>query len=268
MRFGGIAAATAVLTIAAAVGASARPVAANPYNLATPGTLVVGMDLEFKPEMYLQNGKPAGYDVELLNAVAKQLNVKLKIQNLSFNGLIPGLVSKKFDMVSVGLSPTPERRKAISFSRAYVPYAQILAAKKGDTTGASMSAWNNASKTLTSLQGSTAEQLVKSDFPKAKSSSFPDQNSAFLQVATGRANGIVVENYLLAQFNKSNGNKLQEVPFPKPLQVQYGAYGVQKGNVALVKALNGAICKLQASGELAKIYQKTEGTKLPPMPGC
>jgi ABC-type amino acid transport substrate-binding protein len=267
-RIGGIAAAAAVLTIAAAVGASARPLAANPYNLATPGTLVVGMDLEFKPEMYLQNGKPAGYDVELLNAVAKQLNVKLKIQNLSFNGLIPGLVSKKFDMVSVGLSPTPERRKAISFSRAYVPYAQILAARKGDTTGASMSAWNNASKTLTSLQGSTAEQLVKSDFPKAKSSSFPDQNSAFLQVATGRANGIVVENYLLAQFNKSNGNKLQEVPFPKPLQVQYGAYGVQKGNVALVKALNGAICKVQASGELAKIYQKTEGTKLPPMPGC
>ena len=117
-------------------------------------------------------------------------------------------------------------------------------------------------------QTATAEQLVKSDFPKAKSSSFPDQNSAFLQVATGRANGIVVENYLLAQFNKSNGNKLQEVPFPKPLQVQYGAYGVQKGNVALVKALNGAICKVQASGELAKIYQKTEGTKLPPMPGC
>src|SRR5205809_154618 len=101
MRFGGIAAAAAVLTVTAAVGASARPLASdNPYNLATAGTLVVGMDLEFKPEMYLQNGKPAGYDVELLNAVAKQLHVKLKIENLSFNGLIPGLVSKKFDMVS------------------------------------------------------------------------------------------------------------------------------------------------------------------------
>jgi ABC-type amino acid transport substrate-binding protein len=266
-RFGGIAAAVAALAVVATVGASARPAADNPYNLATPGTLVVGMDLEFKPEMYLQNGKPAGYDVELLNAVAKQLKVKLKIENLAFNGLIPGLVAKKFDMVSVGLSPTPERRKAISFSRAYVPYAQILAARKGDTTGASMSAWNSSDKSITSLQGSTAEQLVKSDFPKAKSDSFPDQNSAFLQVATGRADGIVVENYLLAQFNKSNGNKLQEVPFPKPLQVQYGAYGVQKGNTALVKALNGAICKLQANGQLAKIYKQTEGTDLPPMPG-
>ena len=71
---------------------------------------------------------------------------------------------------------------------------------------------------------------MQKTFPNATSSSFPDQNAAFLEVATGRANGIVVENYLLAQFNKSNGNKLKEVPFPKPLHVEYGSYGVQKGN--------------------------------------
>ncbi len=64
----------------------------------------------------------------LLKALAKQWGVKLDIKNLDFNGLIPGLVAKKFDMVSVGLSATPERRKSISFSRPYVPYAQILAA--------------------------------------------------------------------------------------------------------------------------------------------
>ena len=71
-------------------------------------------------------------------------------------------------------------------------------------------------------------------------------------MATGRANGIVVENYLLAQFNKSNGNKLQEVAFPKPLQVQYGAYAVQKGNSALVKTLNKFICGVQSNGQLGQ----------------
>src|SRR6266576_6877081 len=200
--------------------------------------------------MYLQNGEPAGYDGELLNAVAKRLNVKLKIQNLSFNGLIPGLVSKKFDMVSVGLSPTPERRKAISFSRAYVPYAQILAAAKSDTTPATIAAWNDSSKTITSLQGSTAEQLVQKTFPNATSRSFPDQNAAFLEVSSGRASGIVVENYLLAQFNKSNGNVLKEVAFPKPLHVEYGSYGVQKGNTKLANALSKFICGQQKSGAL------------------
>jgi len=233
-----------------------------------PSTLVVGMDLEFKPQMYLQNGKPAGYDVVLLNMLAKQLGVKLKIENLAFDGLIPGLQAKKFDMVSVGLSYRPERAKVISFSRAYVPYAQILAAKKGDTTPATVAAWNSSDKTITSLQGSTAEQLVKSTFPKANSKSFPEQNAAFLEVSTGRANGIVVENYLLAQFNKSNGNALEQVGFKKPLHVEYGDYAVQKGNTALVKTLNKFICTIQGNGQLAKAYQQTEGAPLPPMPAC
>ncbi|MDX6476493.1 MAG: polar amino acid transport system substrate-binding protein, partial [Gaiellaceae bacterium] len=161
-----------------------------------------------------------------------------------------------------------ERKKSISFSRAYVPYAQILAAAKGDTTGASVAAWNSSDKTITSLQGSTAEQLVQKTFPNATSHSFPDQNAAFLEVATGRADGIVVENYLLAQFNKSNGNKLKEVPFAKPLHVEYGSYGVQKGNTKLAAGLSAFICSEQKSGQLAKIYKATIGAPLPPMPAC
>jgi ABC-type amino acid transport substrate-binding protein len=259
----------AVVAVAIVAGASAGNTAANPHGLKNPGTLTVGMTLQFKPQMYLDSkGKPAGYDVVLLKALAKQWGVKLDIKNLDFNGLIPGLVAKKFDMVSVGLSATPERRKSISFSRAYVPYAQILAAAKTDTTAATVAAWNTSDKTITSLQGSTAEQLVKKTFPNATSSSFPDQNAAFLEVATGRANGIVVENYLLAQFNKSNGNKLKEVPFPKPLHVEYGSYGVQKGNTKLAAGLSAFICKQQKSGQLAATYKSTIGAPLPQMPAC
>jgi ABC-type amino acid transport substrate-binding protein len=171
-------------------------------------------------------------------------------------------------MVSVGLSATPERKKAVSFSRAYVPYAQILADKAGDSTPGTIAAWNSSDKTITSLQGSTAEQLVQKTFPKATSKSFPDQNAAFLEVATGRADGIVVENYLLAQFNKSNGNVLKEVGFAKPLHVEYGSYGVQKGNTKLAGALSAFICSVQKSGQLAKFYQSTIGAPLPAMPAC
>ena len=172
------------------------------------------------------------------------------------------------DMVSVGLSATPERRKSISFSRPYVPYAQILAAAKSDTTPATIAAWNSEGKTITSLQGSTAEALVKKTFPNATSSSFPDQNAAFLEVSTGRANGIVVENYLLAQFNKSNNNALKEVPFPKPLHVEYGSYAVQKGNLSLVQYLSKYICSIQKSGAMGKAYKATIGAPLPQMPPC
>jgi ABC-type amino acid transport substrate-binding protein len=267
---GGIAGTLAVgVAAVAALGASAAPTAPNPYNLKDPATLTVGMNLQYKPQMYLDaKGQPAGYDVVLLKALAKQMKVKLNIQNLDFNGLIPGLVAKKFDMVSVGLSATPERKKVVTFSRPYVPYAQILAEATSDTTPATIAAWNDPSKTITSLQGSTAEQLVQKTFPKASSKSFPDQNAAFLEVATGRAQGIVVENYLLAQFNKSNGNKLKEAPFAKPLHVEYGSWAVQKGNTKLTGYLNKFICSVQKSGKLAQMYKSTEGATLPPMPSC
>ncbi len=258
-------------SLAGVSAAATRPAASsNPYNLVTPGQLTVGMTLQFKPEMYLTaSGQPAGYDVVLIKALAKSMGLKLKIDNLAFTGLIPGLVAKKFDVVSVGLSPTPAREKVISFSRAYVPYALILAESKTAMRPASIAAWNSPSVTLTALTGSTDAQLAQSTFPKAKLQTFGDDTTALLQVATGRAQGAVVEDYILAQFNKSNGNKLQEVPFKKPLNVQYGAYGVQKGNTALVKYLNSWLCKEQTSGALAKDYEQTEGVPtFPPMPAC
>ncbi len=270
----------ALVVVAAVAGtAAARPTAtaatatthrqtANPYHLIHPGTLTAGLALQFKPLMYLdKNGKPAGYDVAVLNVLAKQMHVKLVIKNIDFNGLIPGVVAKKFDMVD-GLTATPERAKSVTFSRPYIPYAQILAARTGNTTPATISAWNTSSKTITSLQGSTAEQQVKKTFPQATSHAFPDQNSAFLEVATGRAHAIVVEDYQLAQFNKSFGNKLKEVAFKKPLHVEYGSYSVHHGNTAFARYLNRFICTQQTNGTLAKLYKQTIGAPLPQMPRC
>jgi ABC-type amino acid transport substrate-binding protein len=262
------AAASLALTAALAGGASANTKATPNVGLISPGTLTVGMTLQFAPEMYLKNGKPAGYDVEMVTALAKAMGVKLKIVNLGFNGLIPGLVAKKFDLVSVGLSATPARAKAISFSRAYVPYALILAVPVGDTTPATYPAWDDASKTITSLAGSTDETLVKTTFSKAKDEPFPSDDAALLQVATGRADAAVIENYLLAAYSKTNPGKLKQAAFKKPLNVQYGSWAVQKGNTAFVKYLNTYLCKVQGNGSEASIYKATEGAAIPPMPKC
>ena len=161
------------------------------------------------------------------------MHLKLKIDNLDFTGLIPGLEAKKFDMVSVGLSPTPQREKAVSFSRAYVPYALILAVPTNSKVPASIGAWNSSSETITALEGSTDAQLATKEFPKARLQTFSDDTTALLQVATHRADAAVVEDYILAEFSKSNPGELKQENFKSPLEVQYGSYAVQKGNTAL-----------------------------------
>ena len=78
----------------------------------------------------------------------------------------------------------------------------------------------------------------------------------------------MVEDYILAEFSKSNPGKLKQAAFAKPLNVQYGSYAVQLGNTALAKYLNTFICGEQTNGGLAMIYKATEGAPLPPMPAC
>ena len=233
------------------------------------GKLTVGMNLQFKPQMYLDDaGDPAGYDVDLLNELAPALDQELNIKNLDFNGLIPGLQSNQFDMVSVGLSPTPERKEVVDFTRAYVPYVQVLGVPTGKGES-SPDAYNKEGVTITALQGSTGEQLAKKLFPKAKVNGLPDQNAAFLEVATGRADGIVVEDYLLAQFDKSNSGKLEAAPFSEPLDVQYGSWAVPKGHEDFVEYLDKWLCEAQDSGKLEELYKKNFGVEdFPEMPSC
>ena len=240
---------------------------ASGAGLMESGTLTVGMNLQFKPEMYLDNGKPAGYDVDLLNALANSMGVKLSVQNLDFNGLIPGLQAKKFDIVSVGLTPNPDRKKVIDFSRSYVPYSSVLAVKADYSGPATIDAFNTGGTTITALQGSSDETLAKTSFPKAEIQGLSDQNATLLEVQTGRAKGAVLEDYLLAQYVKANKNSVKQADLPKPLSLSYGSWGVQKGNTKLVSTLDTFLCKSQSDGTLAKLYQKDFGASFPTMPG-
>jgi ABC-type amino acid transport substrate-binding protein len=234
------------------------------------GKLTVGMNLQFKPQMYLEGGEPAGYDVELLKLLAPDTGAELSIQNLDFNGLIPGLQTGKFDLVSVGLSATEERKQVVDFTRGYVPYAQVVgvATDKASSVTA-VDQLNKSGTTVTALQGSTAETLAKETFPDAEVKGFPDQNAAFLEVATGRADAVVVENYLLAQFDKSNPGELAEAELGEPLHVEYGSWAVPKGNEEFVAFLDKWLCEKQTDGTLEATYNKIfEVDEMPPMPEC
>ncbi len=260
---------SSVLIGGAAQAATFNKAAKVDYHLVKKGNLIVGMTLQFRPEMYLDSkGKPAGYDVQLVSALAKSLGLKLVIKNMDFNGLIPGLISRQFDMLSVGLTNNPERAKSMSFSREYMPYATVLTAKVGQTIGKTFEAWNKAGIKITALQGSTAAKLVTSTFPNATLVEFPEQSAAFLEVASGRADGIVVEANLSGDYIKSNPGQLANVALPKLIDVGYGSWAVQLGNTSLKSALNKFICTNQKNGTLAKIHLKTMGYPLPALPKC
>ena len=81
--------------------------------------------------MYVDSdGEPAGYDVELMKMLAKDMKVELEVVDMDFPGLIPALLAEKVDMLSVGLVNTPERALALEFTDGYVPYRQVNSSAK------------------------------------------------------------------------------------------------------------------------------------------
>src|SRR5712692_5692796 len=132
------------------------------------GQLNVTTSLLYPPEFYKdKSGQPAGYDIDVLNMVAKDLNVKLNIIDVPDNAAnIANVQSGKADMVSAGLVNTPKRALVMNFTKGYVPYTQILMVTVNGGIN-SIADLNQPGKKITALQASTAFFRAQLLFPKA-----------------------------------------------------------------------------------------------------
>ena len=82
------------------------------------GKIIAGSDVTFAPYEYMSEGKPAGFDIEILTGIAKQLSRQVVTVDTRFPNLIPGLRGKRFDVTNSAMYITPERLKVIDM----VPY--------------------------------------------------------------------------------------------------------------------------------------------------
>ena len=228
------------------------------------GELIVGMTLQFEPQMYRDaNDEPAGYDVELVQMLAEDLGVTLNIQDLEFDALIPGMLAGQFDLISVGLVGRPARLEQLWFTCPYVPYRQVVVVNN-DSGITSLDQLNSSDITMTALQGSTAANLIEAQFPEAELVGL-EQAPAFLEVASGRADAIVVEEYLAIPFVRENPSTSVLNP-DDPFSQEYGAWAVPRGDIVWKEYVNGWLGYYISRGTLDQMYTRiigpTEG--LPP----
>ena len=229
------------------------------------GELIVGMTLQFEPQMYRDaNDQPAGYDVELVKMLAADLGVELNIQDLEFDALIPGMLAGQFDLISVGLVGRPARLEQLWFTCPYVPYRQVVVVNN-EAGITSLDQLNSSDVTMTALQGSTAANLIETEFPDATLVGL-EQGPAFLEVASGRADAIVVEEYLAIPFVEENQTTSVLNP-DNPFSQEYGAWAVPRGDIVWKEYVNGWLGYYISNGTLDQMYTDiigpTEG-----LPAC
>ena len=166
------------------------------------GELRVGFEAGYLPfEMADKKGNFIGFDIDVAKEMAKAMGVKFMPVNTAWDGIIPALITKKFDIIISGMTITQERNLKVNFADPYIIVGQtILLNKKHAGKVKSYKDLNNAQYTVTSKLGTTGEQAIKRMIPKANYKSFEVESEAALEVLTGKADATVYDLPFCATF--------------------------------------------------------------------
>lgn len=253
-------AAVLALTLGAAVFGGSLASAAPDLGLKQNGQLLVGSDIPYAPfEFYQPAGSQhvVGFDVDLVNAAAKQLGIKKVVfQRQSFDTIFLAIAQHRFDMVASSVSITPKRAKVVLFSNPYFTADQSVMVRKGSSI---KSTKDLAGKVLGAQTGTTGADLAKTLHPKSVKL-YQLIDDAFSALQGGRVDAVINDFAISAYATKAKPNLavVQRVP-------THEGYGLvfAKDHTALRSAFNVALAKIKANGTYAKIYKKWFGTAPP-----
>lgn len=237
---------------------SADASGSDTMQLVTDGTLTIGTSAEYEPFEYMEDGEYKGFDLELAQAIADDLGLELKIENVDFDTIVPGVASgTKYDMGIAAITATPEREKEVGFTDSYYMDDQAIVTMADNTeiTGDNYADALNAEGVKIAVQsGSTAEAFAKENFPNAELVPFKNATDCFAAVQSSQANALVTNRSVAAQLVATSFSNEQVIK-----QISTGeeyAIAVNKDNTDLLDALNDSIAKLTEDGTVDELMTK------------
>jgi polar amino acid transport system substrate-binding protein len=231
---------------------------ASTGKLVTTGQLTVGSDTSFPPFESMNGDVAEGFDVDLMNAIAKEMGIsKVVFKTEIFDTLIPTLkAGGKFDVIASGMTIKAERELEIDFSDPYFDSNQSIAMKTGGTYAAPA---DMSGKKVGVQSGTTGESWATENLVPAGATLVPfkDAVQAFSALQAGNVDAVVNDLPVTAEMVKDTSKGLAMIA-QIPTGEQYG-FGVSKDNPELKSAINAALAKVKSSGEYDTIYTKWFG---------
>jgi polar amino acid transport system substrate-binding protein len=221
------------------------------------GELTTATEMQFPPFDISDNGTYKGLDRDLVDAVAKEMGVKVSYLDLPWTSVLPGLDAKKFDLCIAPVTITKERMKRYAFS---VPIADATAAlMKRANDSSIMKPEDIAGKTVGGQKGTSQVQQLKEFSAKLSKpvevKEYVDNNQSYADLAAGRIDASVnsLPNLAYAAQQRSDTFAVVTPPFGQPT---YFSWVGRLDDRSLMDAINAAIVKVESDGAMAKI-QKT-----------
>jgi len=221
------------------------------------GTLRVGMDPTYMPfEMTNKRGEIIGFEVDLLKAMAKAMGVKLELVSTGYDGIIPALLTDKFDMIGSGMTLTQERNLRVNFSEPFIVVGQTLLIRQ-ELQGKikSYKDLNDAQYRITSKVGTTGEMVAKKLIAKAQYHGYDNEQEALMDVVNGKADAFIYDApYNVVAVNKAGAGKL--VFLDEPFTYEPLAFGLKKGDHDSLNWINNFLRQIKQDGSYDRIHDK------------
>jgi polar amino acid transport system substrate-binding protein len=224
----------------------------------TGGTFTFCSDITYPPEEFFQGTTPAGSDIDIGAAVAKQLGKKASFSNTGFDGIIAALLAKKCDAIISGMNDTAARRKQVDFVD-YLSVGQSLMVKKGNPSHVTNLA-SLAGKSVSVEVGTTNKDFLDAESKKLQKQgkkgidvqAFPKDTDAAAALKTGRVDAYFGDSPVVAYYiQKDTSFAFAGAPI-NPIPVGIALRKHDPNEAAMKKAVK----TLYANGTMKRILAK------------
>ena len=239
-----LAIATAALLLAAgAAGLAGRAAAADSAidDLLRRGTLNVGMSTFVPWAMRDKEGNLVGFEIDVAERLAEDLGVEANFIPTAWDGIIPALLARKFDVIISGMTVTTQRNLTVNFTEAYAHSGMRLVAHAKNAAGMSNLADYDKPEVVFSLRrGSTPAEFVRRTLPNATMNLFDEDGQSFLEIVNGRATATFAYDPTPAEWVDRYPDLLY-VPIDRIYNEGSEAFAVRKGDPDTLNVFNNWI---------------------------
>lgn len=229
------------------------------------GQLVIATSPDFPPfEELKSDGSVQGIEIDLLNIICEKLGVELKIEQMDFDSVLPGVQAGKFQVGVSGISVTEKRQKNVLFTDPYCLAAQAIVVTEGSPVTCKA---DLEGKTVSVQTGTTAESFCMDNGYTVNS--YAANSDAESALVTGKVDAWVIDDLtaaeMVAAYNAGSDSKL--VILDDAMTTEPYAFAFKFGSEELVKEINTILNELVADGTVASIFAEYDAPYTSPAKG-
>lgn len=230
--------------------ASEAPAADGEFTTIVEGKLTMSTNAQFPPyEMTTDDGGFEGIDVEIATAIAEKLGLELDILDMDFDSALLAVQQGKSDIVMAGVTVNEDRLLVMDFTDSYATGVQVVIVKEGSDVTID----NMGEGLIGTQRGTTGNIYCTDDYGEDHVVAYDDGFTAVQALINGQVDCVVIDNAPAQEFVKNNaGLAILDTEYA----VEDYAIGLNKGNTALLDAINSALAELIADGTVQSIIDK------------